>query len=181
MARKRFKEVKENINIEGAKLLFRNFSGKEGQYNPAGNRNFAVALDPEIAKELEDEGWNVRWLRPRNEEDQEQPILSVKVAFGRRPPKIIIVNSMGAKTQLFEEQVQLLDWADIEYADITINPYNWEAAGKRGVKAYLKTMYVKIQEDPWEQKYKNPPDSAQSDTCQPGYEWRDGACRLIEE
>ena len=65
--------VKDNINISDARIGFRNFSGKEGQYNPAGNRNFIVFLENiDDAKNLEAEGWNVRWLKPRDREDEEQ-------------------------------------------------------------------------------------------------------------
>jgi hypothetical protein len=82
-----------------------------------------------------------------------------------------------------EEDLNILDWADIRKVDLTVRPYNYNVQGKTGVKAYLKTMYVTIQEDPWESKYNfnNAPDSAQSAVCEEGYEFRDGACRLIEE
>lgn len=173
--------VKDNINISDARIGFRNFSGKEGQYNPAGNRNFAVFLDNiNEAKALEAEGWNVRWLKPRDNEDEDQPILSVKVAFGAYPPKIVLVTAKGLN-QIGEDDLSILDWADIKSVDLTIRPYNYEVQGKKGVKAYLKTMYVTLQEDQFESKYVNPPDSAQASVCEPGYEYRDGACRRIEE
>lgn len=173
--------VEDNINISDARIGFRNFSGKGGQYNPEGNRNFAVFLENIAdAKELEAEGWNIRWLKPRDPEDEQQPILSVKVAFGAYPPKIILVTKKGL-THLGEDEVSLLDWADIKSVDLTIRPYNYEVQGKSGVKAYLKTMYVTLQEDQWESKYVNPPDSAQATVCEPGYELRDGTCRKIEE
>jgi len=173
--------VKDNINISDARIGFRNFSGKEGQYNPAGNRNFAVFLDNiNEAKALEAEGWNVRWLKPRDKEDEDQPILSVKVAFGAYPPKVVLVTPKGLN-QIGEDDLSILDWADIKSVDLTIRPYNYEVQGKKGVKAYLKTMYVTLQEDQFESKYVNPPDSAQASVCEPGYEYRDGACRRIEE
>lgn len=177
----RAKQVTDNINISNARIGFRNFSGKEGQYNPAGNRNFAVFIDNmDTAKELEAEGWNIRWLKPRDSEEEEQPILSVKVSFGTYPPKVVLVSSKGL-SQIGEDELSILDWADIKSIDLTIRPYNYEVQGKTGVKAYLKTMYVTLVEDNWESKYVNPPDSAQAAVCEPGYEYRDGACRKIDE
>lgn len=176
------KRVTDNINISDARIGFRNFSGKEGQYNPAGNRNFVVFLDDiKVAKDLEAEGWNIRWLKPREPDEEEQPILPVKVAFGAYPPKIVLVSEKGL-TPIGEDDISILDWADIKNVDLTIRPYNYNVQGKTGVKAYLKVMYVTIQEDRWESKYTNPPDSAQASVCEPGYELRDGTCqRIIEE
>lgn len=181
MTKKQIK-VTDNINIANARIGFRNFSGKEGQYNPQGNRNFVVFLDDiDVAKSLEAEGWNIRWLEPRDPTEDKQAILSIKVQYSYYPPKIVLVNSNGKNTILREEDISLLDWADIDHVDLTVRPYNYNVQGKAGVKAYLKTMYVTIQEDPWQEKYTNSPDSAQAAVCDPGYEFRDGACRLIEE
>ena len=69
--------VMDNINISNARIGFRNFSGKEGQFNPAGNRNFAIFLDdPNEARKLEQEGWNIRWLKSRNEDEEAQALCS---------------------------------------------------------------------------------------------------------
>ncbi len=177
---KKERKVEDNINIGNARIGFRNFSGKAGQYNNEGNRNFVIFIDDyDLAKSFEAEGWNIRWLKPRDEGENDQAILPVKVAYGAYPPKIILVKANGKQTPLYEENVQLLDWADIESVDITVRPYNWHAQGKSGVKAYLKIMYVRIQEDPWEDKFTNPPDSAQAIVCDPGFELVDGECRRI--
>jgi hypothetical protein len=151
--------IKSNIVIENAKIGFRNFSGKEGKFNAKGNRNFCVFLEDDIALTLEEQGWNIRWLNPKDDSDTRQAYLSVAVGFGNTPPKIYLVTSKG-KTLLDEESVILLDWAEINNVDLTINPYNWVVSGKSGVKAYIKSMYVTIAEDAFESKYRDVPDSA---------------------
>lgn len=153
--------VEDNIRIEGARIGFRNFSGEEGRFNPKGRRNFCVFLEEDIAKDMEKEGWNVKWLQPREEEDEPQAYLQVKVVFGKIPPKIVLVTGRG-KTRLDEDTVNILDWAEVQNVDLVIRPYNWEVNGNTGVSAYVKTMYVTLREDEFESKYYDVPDSAAS-------------------
>lgn len=153
--------VENNIRIEGARIGFRNFSGEEGRFNPKGRRNFCVFLEEDIAKDMKKEGWNVKWLEPREEGDEPQAYLQVKVVFGKIPPKIVLVTGRG-KTRLDEDTVNILDWAEIQNVDLIIRPYNWEVNGDTGVSAYIKTMYVTLREDEFESKYYDVPDSAAS-------------------
>lgn len=153
--------VEDNIRIEGARIGFRNFSGEEGRFNPKGRRNFCVFLEEDIAKDMEKEGWNVKWLQPREEGDEPQAYLQVKVVFGKIPPKIVLVTGRG-KTRLDEDTVNILDWAEVQNVDLVIRPYNWEVNGSTGVSAYIKTMYVTLKEDEFESKYYDVPDSAAS-------------------
>lgn len=163
--------IKNNIVIENGRIGFRNFSGKEGRFNPAGRRNFCVFLDSDLARILETDGWNVRWLEPRDPQEDKQAYLQVAVSYDNIPPKIVLVTSHG-KTILDETSVNVLDWAEIKEVDLIIRPYNWDVNGKSGVKAYIKSMYVTIAEDEFEKKYRNLPDSA-ADTI--------GGCGNCEE
>lgn len=151
--------VSKNIRIENARIGFRNFTGVEGKFNPPGRKNFCVFLEPDIGAALEIDGWNVRWLDPRDETEGRTPYLSVAVSYENIPPKIVLVTDHG-KTILDENTVHILDWAEIENVDLVIRPYNWEVNGKGGVKAYIKSLFVKIVEDEFETKYANVPDSA---------------------
>lgn len=151
--------INRNISIENAQIGIRNFGGKEGRYNPAGRRNFCVFLEEDVANALLEDGWNIRWLEPKEPGDEKKPFMQVSVSFGNNPPKIVLVTSHG-KSVLNEDSVGLLDWAEIECVDLILRPYNWEVNGKSGVKAYVKSMYVTIVEDEFEKKYVEVPDSA---------------------
>lgn len=142
------------VLMEGVRIIFRNFSGREGQYNREGDRNFAVLLDEQTAKAMADDNWNVKWLRPRTDEEGEAPqaYLPISVNFKGRPPRIILITSRG-RTNLDESQVETLDWVDIINVDLIVRPYEWTVNNKSGIKAYLQSLYVTIEEDPLELKY----------------------------
>jgi len=146
-----------NVVMESVHLIYRNFSGRKSQFNRDGVPEFSVLLDDEVANVLATDGWNVKWLKPRDEEeeaeDKPQAFLPVAVKFDSfKPPRVVLITSRG-RSNLDERSVEMLDWADILNVDLIVRPYPWDVNGKTGIKAYLQSMYVTIEEDPLEQKY----------------------------
>lgn len=146
------KERRENIVLENSRLLFRNFAGKKGKFNAAGQRNFAVVLENDVAAMMEAKGWNVKWLEPREEGETATAYLRVAVSYKVREPRVVLITSNG-RTSIGEEQLDILDDVDILEADLIVSPYYWTVDGNTGIKAYLKSIYITIDEDPLERKH----------------------------
>lgn len=141
--------------MEDARIIFRNFAGKEGMYNREGDRNFCILLDDKLANEMSADGWNIKTLKARESSDPaepDQPYIMVSVGYKGRPPKIVMITSKG-RTDLGEDEIEVLDWVDIKNVDLIVRPYEWRVGDKTGIKAYLKSMFVTIDEDALEIKY----------------------------
>jgi hypothetical protein len=111
-----------------------------------------VLLDPEVADDMAKDGWNVKSLKPRDEEDVEQAYVQVSVNFKGRPPRIVQITSRG-RTELGEHEIEILDWVDISNIDLIFRPYEWNVNGKTGIKAYLKSAFITLEEDELDAKY----------------------------
>lgn len=136
-----------NITVRDAKIIFKNFAGKAKPYNPEGRRNFSLLIEDEMfANQLIQDGWNVKPLNKRDENDDQHWHLPVNVNFGYRPPVIHMVTG-NTKTMLDESTVNMVDWLDIIKVDLVIRPREYHIPGRDGIKAYLKTMYVTVEED----------------------------------
>lgn len=140
------------LQIEGARIFWKNFSGKGSEYNAEGSRNFCLELDNETADKLKADGWNVKYTKPGEEGDESTPYIQVKVKYAAFPPKIYMVTS-SKKTLIDEDLVGELDRAEIENVDIIVSPYEWSVGRKSGIAAYVDTMYVTIHEDDFAKKY----------------------------
>lgn len=130
------------LQIDKARIVYRNFRGEGSKFNREGDRNFAVVIpNKEIADELIEAGWNVKIKPPRDEDDTPFMYLPVKIKFSERGPHIYLVTGR-VQNKLDEESVSIIDDIDIVSVDLDIRPYDWEVNGKTGRTAYLQSMRV---------------------------------------
>lgn len=140
------------FQVDNAQLIFRNFAGKKTDMNREGQRNFCIPLDIDTAQQMAKDGWNIKYLKPREEGDEPTPYIQITVKFTFKPPRVTMISSSGP-VDLDENNVGVLDFASIERADLICNAYDWEVGDKSGTSAYLKTLVVTIEEDELEKRY----------------------------
>lgn len=130
------------LQIDDARIVYRNFSGVGSKYNREGDRNFAVVVDDqEVADALINEGWNVKIKPPRDEDEDPFMYLPVKIKFNDRGPNVYL-KSGRRQVALDEESISCLDDIDIVNVELDVRPYDWEVNGKTGRTAYLQSIRV---------------------------------------
>lgn len=141
------------LQIDDARIIYRNFAGEATPFNRAGDRNFSVIIDDqEVANALLEQGWNVKIKAARDEGDTPFMHLPVKVKFNDRGPNVYLVSGKNRVT-LNEETVGMLDNVDILSVDLDIRPYDWSVNGKAGRTAYLQTICVTQDIDRFAQRF----------------------------
>lgn len=148
----------KNINIENARILFRNFSGT--RYSD-GKRTFSVAINEEDVEGLRAEGWNIKQFEARNGDTVYH--LPVEIKFQHREelehynPVVWCITNTN-RTKLSERAVSNLDNAEIANVDLVIRPYDYSKKfkpkdGEPWLKAQVKSMYVTVVEESVDAKY----------------------------
>lgn len=137
-----------DLMIEDAKILFANFAGSPTRYNSeGGKREFSVALPLNLVEDLERDGWNVKYRKNADGEfDPERPYLGVKVSYKFRAPAIWLITG-GRKQLMTEDTVGTLDNITIKTADVIIHPSVYDVRGQQGISAYVKELYVVMDDE----------------------------------
>lgn len=141
------------LQIDDARIIYRNFAGRGSKYNREGDRNFSLLIeDPETAEALAKDGWNVKIKPARDEDDTPFMQLPIKLKFTDRGPNVYL-QSGNKRIKLDEESVACLDDIDILSVDMDIRPYDWDVNGKTGRTAYLHSMCVTQEVDRFADRY----------------------------
>lgn len=149
-------QKRKNLELLGAQIIYRNFEGKKGPYNPSGERGYTVVIEDEgLVSELRRQGWNVKELTPKEDAPADTPKrwgLPVKVVFENYPPQVNAVKD-GTILPLNEDTIGYLDLVTLEYCDMIISPSYWEMNGKSGIAAYLSQLYAVVETTVLDRKY----------------------------
>ena len=140
---------KGTLLINDARIVFKNFAGREDKYNREGDRNFSLVIPTEemanmLMNDVNAEGapWNVKIKPPRDEDDTPFMRLPVKIKYNNgRGPKVYL--NTGRRTiELKEDELHRLDRIDIASVDMDIRPYDNVVNGKPYRTAYLQAIWV---------------------------------------
>lgn len=136
------------LQIDDARIIWRNFAGIGDKYNREGDRHFTLLIDnEELANALINDkneygvGWNVRVKPPRDEDEEPFVTMKIKVKFTGRGPNVYLKTG-DAMIRLDEESIDCLDKIDIASVDLDIRPYDDIVSGKPFRAAYLQSMCV---------------------------------------
>ena len=156
------------LQINNARIIFKNFEGRATDFNEEGRRNFSLIISggtfddgrpgskpvvlnaEEMAEALMAEtnefgdGWNVKIKPPYAE--GEEPFMHMKVNVSTRrgcPP--MYVNSAGNVRRLDEDTMGMIDHIAIRNVNLDIRPYDDKKGGRSFRSAYLDSIEV-IQE-----------------------------------
>lgn len=136
------------LQIDDARIIFRNFAGRADKFNREGDRNFTLVIpSEEICEALVNDtnehgvGWNVRIKPPREDGDEPFMTLKVKVKFNNRGPNVYLISG-DKKVKLDEDSIDCLDDIYISNVRLDIRPYDDVVSGKPFRAAYLHGMEV---------------------------------------
>lgn len=147
------------VIVENGKFIFNtNFAGdpKKDRFGSDERKANLVIPDIDLARELIDDGFNVRLTKPRvGEEEGFVPRYFVKVKLNYKstwPPKVYLVTDEDKSVLLDEESVACLDDIWVDRVNAVLNRYE----GPNGKSLYVKSMevYQKVDDDPISAKYR---------------------------
>lgn len=141
------------LQIDDARLIFKNFEGRGDKFNREGDRNFSILIeDPDTAEELRERGWNVKIKDSHDVDEPPFMRLPVKIKFSEYGPNVYLWTG-NRRNKLDEESIGMLDQIDIESVNLDVRPYDWEVNGRTGRTAYLQNIEVTQRIDRFAARY----------------------------
>ena len=146
----------DELEIENAQIKwgFSRFDGRKDLYNDEGNHNFVIMFNEDQARQLIEDGWNVKEKMPLEEGDPSEWHLKVYISHQFTPPLIYFIKS-GRKFSLHHpSELKQIRRDTCEQIDVILRPSYWSRPdGRQGYTAYVKEMYVQIKESRFAARY----------------------------
>lgn len=143
------------LTIETTTFIWEtNLSGdptRAGKY-PSDKRVANIVLPAFIAKELIEEGFNVKSIT--DEDDNTTYYIKATANYNAKyPPKIYLVSGDGVPVLLDESTVKEIDKIDVKNINVVLNKYQSPNSDKPTL--YIRTMYVEqdFESDPFASRY----------------------------
>lgn len=156
------KKERRELIFEDAEIIYPNFSGRPGEFNRQGDRNFNIVIhDSEKAEALLEEGWNIKIKTPKVNEGNSYYLLPVAVSYHEEGSGLEFLNPKaylitGRRKKLLDAStIGCLDRINSETVDVIISggtPYD-RRDGTKGIKAWLSEIYVVARENHIADKY----------------------------
>lgn len=144
------------VILENTRFIFQtNFAGdpRADKYGSDARKGNIIINDRDIAKQLIDEGFNVKMTRPRDEEDESDFIpdyfITVKMNFDSKwPPKVFLMTDALHGVLLDVDSVREIDAAWVDKVNVVLNKYENRLTGRKSF--YVKSMevYQRVDDDP---------------------------------
>ena len=120
-----------------------NFKGAPTKVNTiGGKRTFNLVIPERMVKELEDDGWKIRSIPPRDDQDDILYFTEIVLNMEKKvEPDIYLCSEFGGrkrKTRLHGDDVGMLDDIRFERADVNIYPH----VHANGVKGHCNQLVV---------------------------------------
>lgn len=161
------------VAIENTKFIFKtNFEGdpeKDTKFHSK-TRKGSILIPSDIAKELADEGYNVKVTEPTRESEKKgfvpKYFVSITLNYDSdvaqgRPPKVYLVSGKNKPRLLDKDTVKLIDKVYVTNVNVTLEKTYLKKYDRNVL--YIRTMYVEqdIDDDPFAAMYGNTSDREQ--------------------
>lgn len=144
----------DDWEVENAQIKwpFSHFDGRQDTFNDEGDHNFTVIVDEERAQEMMAEGWPIKVMDGREEGDPPEYLLKVKISYRYEAPPIFFIKG-DKRYRAGKEDLADIKRATVQQIDVIISPKPWIHGRDTGITAYVKEMYVLINQSRFGEKY----------------------------
>lgn len=143
-----------DVELEDVQIKwgFSHFDGRADTFNDEGDHNFTIILPEGTARELSEEGWNIREIEGYEEGDPTEYLLKVKISYRFEAPKIYLIKN-NRKIRADERDLSDIRRDTTEQIDVIITPSRWVNGNRSGISAYAKELYAQVRESRFASKY----------------------------